>query len=279
MNTLRVMVVGAAGRMGREVVRAVSAAPDMSLVAAVDRVRVGEDAVSLAGVEGSPVPIAGSLAKVVAKTTPEASVDLTHRIRPSDGAARPDVAVDFTLPAVVMANARTAIAARVPYVIGTSGLQEADLEELAALCDQHSTPALVVPNFAIGAVLMMQFAAQAARHFDSAEIIELHHADKVDAPSGTARATAKVIAEGGICSALPSGDQPARGLIEHGIHVHSVRLPGLVAHQEVVFGGLGQTLTIRHDSISRASFMPGVLLALRKVRDLKGLAVGLDKVM
>jgi len=279
MDPLRVMVVGAAGRMGREVVRAVTAAPDMTLVAAVDRVRVGEDAMSLAGVQGSPVPITESLAEAVVDAEPEASVDVTHRIRPGGGTAKPDVAVDFTLPAVVMANARTAIAAKVPYVIGTSGLKEPDLEELAALCAQHSTPALVVPNFAIGAVVMMQFAAQAARHFDSAEIIELHHSDKVDAPSGTARATAKLIAEGGIFSASPPCDQPARGLREHGVPIHSIRLPGLMAHQEVIFGGLGQTLTLRHDSISRESFMPGVLLALRKVRDLKGLAVGLGKVM
>ncbi len=272
MNTLRVMIVGAAGRMGREVVRAVTAAPDMSLVAAVDRVRIGEDAVSLAGAEGSPVPIAESITEAVGETEPEASVDLTHRIRP-------DVAVDFTLPAVVMANARLAIAAKLPYVIGTSGLKDPDLEELAALCDQHATPALVVPNFALGAVLMMQFAVQAARYFDAAEVIELHHADKVDAPSGTARATAKLLAEAGVSPAPPRGDQPARGLLEHGIPIHSVRLPGLVAHQEVIFGGLGQTLTIRHDSISRESFMPGVLLALRKVRELRGLAVGLDKVM
>ena len=260
MNTLRVMIVGAAGRMGREVVRAVTAAPDMSLVAAVDRVRIGEDAVSLAGAEGPAVPITDSLREAIQQ-------------------GEPDVAIDFTLPAVVMANARVAIAAKLPYVIGTSGLKEPDLEELATLCEQHATPALVVPNFAIGAVLMMQFAAQAARYFDAAEIIELHHADKLDSPSGTARATAKRMVEARGDFSAVSESQPARGLVEHGIPIHSVRLPGLVAHQEVIFGGLGQTLTLRHDSISRESFMPGVLLALRKVRELKGLAVGLDKVM
>ena len=260
MNTLRVMIVGAAGRMGREVVRAVTAAPDMALVAAVDRVRVGEDAVGLAGVEGPAVPITDSLRDAIQQGQPEA-------------------AVDFSLPDSVMENARTAIATRVPYVIGASGVTEGDLQELASLCEQHATPALVVPNFAIGAVLMMQFAAQAARYFDSAEIIELHHADKMDAPSGTARATAKLLAEAGVSPASPRGDQPARGLLAHGIPIHSVRLPGLVAHQEVIFGGLGQTLTLRHDAVSRESFMPGVLLALRKVRGLKGLAVGLDKVM
>jgi len=273
------MVVGAAGRMGREVVRAVTAQSDMVLVAAVDRVRIGEDAPGLAGVEGRPVPITESLAAALERTEPEASAELTQRARPSRKDTRPDVAVDFTLPAVVMANARLAIAKRVPYVIGTSGLTEPDLEELAKLCEQYSTPAMVVPNFAIGAALMMRFAVQAAPYLNSAEIIELHHSDKVDAPSGTARATAKLLAEAGVASVRPTSDQAARGVSEHGICVHSVRLPGLVAHQEVIFGGLGQTLTIRHDSVSRESFMPGVLLALRKVRDLTGLSVGLDQVM
>jgi 4-hydroxy-tetrahydrodipicolinate reductase len=260
MTALRVMVVGAAGRMGREVVRAVSAAPDLALVAAVDRVRVGEDAVRVAGAAGPAVPLCDSLRAAIQEGKPEA-------------------AVDFTLPTEVMANARAAIAAKLPYVVGTSGLKEPDLEELAALCEQHSTPALVVPNFALGAVLMMQFAAQAARYFPAAEVIELHHSDKIDSPSGTARATAKLLAEAGASSTTPPSDQPARGLTEQGIQIHSVRLPGLVAHQEVIFGGLGQTLTIRHDSISRESFMPGVLLALRKVRELKGLVVGLERVM
>ena len=139
-----------------------------------------------------------------------------------------------------------------------------------------------MPNFALGAVLMMQFAAQAARYFDSAEIIELHHAGKLDSPSGTARATAKLMAEsfaGKISDVPQPDDQPARGLLESGVRIHSLRLPGLVAHQEVIFGGVGQTLTIRHESINREAFMPGVVLALRKVRSLTGLAVGLDKVL
>ena len=256
------MVVGAAGRMGREVVRAIGAQEDLHLVAAVDRVMVGEDALTLAGVTGTPVFIEDSLGGAIAQ-------------------ARPDAAVDFTLPDVVKGNARAAITAGVACVIGASGLGEPDLEELAALCAQHSTPALVVPNFALGAVLMMQFAAQAARYFDSAEIIELHHSGKLDSPSGTARATAGLMADawGGRSGVAPVEDQPARGLMEQGVPIHSVRLPGLVAHQEVIFGGLGQTLSIRHDSISRESFMPGVVLALRKVRSLTGLAVGLDKVL
>ncbi len=265
MGSQRVMVVGAAGRMGSEVVRAVSAADDLELVAAVDRVRVGEDVFAVAGVSapGRALAIGESLAEAVEK-------------------ARPGAAVDFTIPDQVMGNARLALAAHVPYVIGTSGLKGPELEELAALCAQHETPCLVVPNFAIGAVLMMQFAAQAARYFESAEIIELHHEKKLDSPSGTARATAALMAEargGDFQATAADGSQPARGLCEHGVCVHSVRLPGLVAHQEVLFGGLGQTLVIRHDSINRESFMPGVLLALRKVRGVRGLVVGLNKVL
>jgi 4-hydroxy-tetrahydrodipicolinate reductase len=262
MSALRVMVVGAAGRMGREVVRAVSAQDDMAVVAAVDQVGVGEDAVVLAGAQAPAVPITDSLDAALAE-------------------GRPEVGVDFTVPAAVMGNARLALAARLPYVIGATGLTEADLKELAALSEQQQTPVLVAPNFAIGVVLMMQFAAQAARYFDAAEIIELHHAAKLDAPSGTALATAKMITEapGSRLASPASPDPAARGLNAGKVQVHAVRLPGLVAHQEVIFGGLGQTLTIRHDSFSRESFMPGVLLALRRVRGLTGLHVGLQAVL
>ena len=272
MNSIRVLVIGAAGRMGREVVRAVHAQEDMDLVAAVDRSRVGEEAGDVAGLEAVSVPISDSLTKTIAQSSP-------------------DVAVDFTLPDAVMPNARTAVKARVAAVVGATGLTAQNLEELTALCKDHQTPCLVAPNFAIGAVLMMQFAAEAAKHFDSAEIIELHHPGKLDAPSGTALRTAQLMAlcrAGSPCPAAPpvagSPDlavptSPARGQAEAGIPIHSVRLPGLIAHQEVILGGLGQTLTIRHDSTSRESFMPGVLLAIRKVRSLQGLVVGLEKLL
>jgi 4-hydroxy-tetrahydrodipicolinate reductase len=262
MSTLRVMVVGAAGRMGREVVRAVSAQDDMAVVAAVDHHGVGEDAVAGAGAQAPAVPITDSFESAIA-------------------GGRPEVGVDFTVPAAVMGNARLALAARLPYVIGATGLTGSDLEELAALSDRQQTPVLVAPNFAVGAVLMMQFAAQAARYFEAAEIIELHHAAKVDAPSGTALLTAALMAEApeGELSSPASPGHPSRGLTAGKVQIHSVRLPGLVAHQEVIFGGLGQTLTIRHDSTSRESFMPGVLLALRRVRSLTGLQVGLQAVL
>ncbi len=263
MSVIRVLVVGAAGRMGRELVRAVCAEKDLELVGAVDRSGAGRDATSLAGAQGASVSIMDSLAEAIAQTSPE-------------------VVVDFTVPDAVMGNARAALRAGVATVIGTTGLTKENLEELARLCEERKTPALVAPNFAIGAVLMMQFAAQAARHFDSAEIIELHHAGKRDAPSGTALRTAQLMlgAQGSkLAGAQSSNGRTARGQAEGEIHIHSVRLPGLLAHQEVILGGLGQTLTIRHDSTSRESFMPGVLLAIRKVRHLRGLTVGLERIL
>ncbi len=262
MKRIRVLVAGAAGRMGREVVRAVCGEEDMELVGAVDRVRVGEEAAGVAGLEAPSVSIVSSLSEGIAE-------------------CKPEVVVDFTVPSVVKANVATCLRAKVACVVGATGLTPADLEEIAALCKEHSTPALVAPNFAIGAVLMMRFAAEAARHFDAAEIIELHHSGKVDAPSGTALRTARLMAsaEGSKLAGASQDSRPARGLGEGAIRVHSVRLPGLVAHQEVIFGGMGQTLTIRHDSTSRESFMPGVLLAIRKVRSLRGLVVGLEGVM
>ncbi|MBV9363644.1 MAG: 4-hydroxy-tetrahydrodipicolinate reductase [Solirubrobacterales bacterium] len=171
-----------------------------------------------------------------------------------------DVLVDFTVPTSAVANARLATEAGVHVVIGTTGFDPAELE------DATGANIFVAPNFAIGAVLMMQFAVQAARHMTKAEIIELHHETKVDAPSGTAARTAALMAQ-----ASPTGATPP---------IHSVRLPGLVAHQEVILGDVGQTLTIRHDSTDRQSFMPGVLLAIRRVRSLSGSpVVGLEKLL
>ena len=171
-----------------------------------------------------------------------------------------DAAVDFTAPSAVLGNATAALTARVPCVIGTTGLTEEGLAKLDALSREHGAPCFVAPNFALGAVLMMRFAAEAARSFPRAEIIELHAETKLDAPSGTAKATAERM--GG------------------GIEIHSVRLPGLVAHQEVILGGPGETLTIRHDTTSREAFVPGVLLALDRLRGLPhGVTVGLESLL
>jgi 4-hydroxy-tetrahydrodipicolinate reductase len=217
---IAVAVAGAAGRMGATVCSAVQRADDMELVARAD---------------------------------PSLGVDLGEAL-----AAGPDVLVDFTIPTTALQNARTAVAAGVHVVIGTTGF---DLSELDGL---RGANVFVAPNFAIGAVLMMQFATQAARHMASAEIIELHHDRKLDRPSGTAARTAKLMEEAG------GGEVP----------VHSVRLPGLVAHQEVILGDVGQTLTIRHDSVDRESFMPGVLLAVRRVGELtESPVIGLEHLL
>lgn len=256
---IRVLVSGAAGRMGREVVRAVLAEDDLELVAAVDPAHAGE-----ALGEGSALAIQGDLAASIA-------------------ASAPDVVVDFTHPSAVEANIRTTLAAGVDCVVGTTGLSEAALHALAAEIPDGAC-LFVAPNFAIGAVLMMRFAAEAARFMPYVEVIELHHDRKADAPSGTALRTASLIADARASVPPVPGRETevaegARGALVHDVTVHSVRLPGLVAHQEVLFGGQGQTLSIRHDSIDRTSFMPGVILAVRKVRGRSGLVVGLEHLM
>jgi 4-hydroxy-tetrahydrodipicolinate reductase len=240
---IAVGVLGAKGRMGSQVGATVEAAQDLRLTAQVD---VGDALELLAGA---------------------------------------DVAVDFTHPGAVMDNLRWCISHGIIPVVGTSGFDEPRLAEVRELlAGQPGSRALVVPNFSVGAVLMMRFAAQAAPFFESAEVIELHHAGKVDAPSGTSSRTAAMIAAAR--SAVGAGPSPdatvtaadgARGAEVDGVHVHSVRLAGLVAHQEVLLGGHGEVLTIRHDSLDRASFMPGVLLAIRGAASLPaGLTVGLD---
>ncbi|MBN1321028.1 MAG: 4-hydroxy-tetrahydrodipicolinate reductase [Thermoleophilia bacterium] len=178
------------------------------------------------------------------------------------------VVVDFTTPAAVKDNVLTCVRNHVPVVVGTTGLSTAALAEIEIETAAYGTPVLVAPNFAIGAVLMMQFARLAAGHFEACEIIELHHDGKLDAPSGTSRLTRLGVEE----------TWRDRG-IDKEPPIHSVRLPGLVAHQEIIFGGLGETLTIRHDSLARESFMPGVLLAVKRVRSLQGLVVGLENIL
>jgi 4-hydroxy-tetrahydrodipicolinate reductase len=261
---IRVLVSGAAGRMGREVVRAVTAADGMEVVAGVDPGASGFCVES--GVTGITIVCRTDLANVIAEF-------------------KPDVMVDFTHPSVVENNLRVALAAGVDCVLGTTGLSEEKLAELAAIAPAGTT-LFFAPNFAIGAVLMMQFAEQAARFMPYVEITELHHDKKADAPSGTAIRTARLVAAArndapsipGRETELP-GMEGARGALVDGVCVHSVRLPGLVAHQEVLFGGQGQTLTIRHDSIDRTCFMPGVVLAVREVGARSGLIVGLEKLM
>jgi 4-hydroxy-tetrahydrodipicolinate reductase len=244
---INVAVLGARGRMGSEVVKAVEATDGLALVAALD---LGD----------SLEQLKGSAAHVV---------------------------VDFTTPDSVMSNLEFLINNGINVVVGTTGFDDAKLATVKGWLTQNpSVGVLIAPNFAIGAVLMMEFAEKAARYFESAEIIELHHPAKVDAPSGTAARTAELMGaarkDAGL-DAMPDATTTslpgARGASVNGIPVHSVRARGLVAHQEVLFGGLGETLTIRHDSIDRAGFMPGVILGVRKIVNTPGLTHGLDKFM
>lgn len=220
MSKIRVLVNGAKGKMGSETVKAI----------------LKDKELELAG-----------------------QTDLGDKLDQAIKNARAQVVVDFTQPKDALKNAKTILQNRAHAVIGTTGLNDRDLNELRKLTARYDVNCLVAPNFAIGAVLMMQFAKEAVKHLPNAEIIELHHDQKKDKPSGTALKTAQLMGKK--------------------VPIHSVRLPGLVAHQEVVFGGLGQTLTIRHDSISRESFMPGVILAVKKIAGKKGLVYGLENLL
>ncbi len=246
------------------VCRGVVEADDLALAAAIDRSKVGQSIGDLVGHIEVDVPISDELDRLL-----EAEVE---------------VAVDFTHPDVVMDNVRWCVTHAVHLVVGTSGLSQDDLREIAGLIGDEGSESnvIVVPNFALGAALMQRFAQQAARYLPAVEVIELHHDRKADAPSGTAVATVRAIREargevwrGPLAESL----EGARGGEVDGVRVHSVRLPGLVAHHEVIFGGEGQTLTIRHDSTDRSSFMPGVLMALRAVMRRPGLTVGLDPLL
>ncbi len=262
---IRVMVCGAYGKMGREVLKAVHKDEQLSVVGAVDVKSDFDDVGELIGVGKIGVVVGNDLATVIAET-------------------KPQVMVDFTAPSAVMGNIRMAVASGVCPVVGTTGLSAADVEEVRGLCKKYRGNAVIAPNFSVGAVLMMQLAEVAAKFFPTVEIIELHHDQKLDAPSGTAIRTAEIIAakRGTMKQGHPNEVEKltgARGGELAGIRLHSVRLPGLMAHQEVLFGGLGQTLSIRHDSISRESFMPGVLLACKKVLTADGLVYGLENLM
>ena len=241
---LKVGVLGSRGKVGTVICAAVDAAPDLELVAAID-----------AGDPLDTLVTAGA-----------------------------EAVVDFTTPAVVMGNLEFCLRHGMHVVVGTTGFDEARYAAVRGwLAEAPGTGALIAPNFSIGAVLMMRFAAVAAPYFESVEVIELHHPDKVDAPSGTARRTAELIGQaradagvGPMPDATTTALDGARGAEVAGVHIHGIRLRGLVAHQEVLLGTVGETLTIRHDSLDRASFVPGVLTGLRGVADHPGLTVGLE---
>jgi 4-hydroxy-tetrahydrodipicolinate reductase len=267
-----VVVNGAAGKMGREVIKAVANAKDMVLVGAVDANPLlrGQDIGEIVGIAPLDVPVLDDLQSVLVLATQE-------KVQ--------GVMVDFTHPNAVYENVRSAIAYGVRPVVGTTGLSAAQIEELADFADKASTGCLIAPNFAIGVLLMQQAAVQAAQYFDHVEIIELHHNQKADAPSGTAIKTAEMLAELGKAFNPPLVSEKetlagARGgLGPENIPIHSVRLPGLLAHQEIIFGAPGQIYTLRHDTSDRACYMPGVLLGIRKVTEFKSLVYGLEKLL
>ena len=244
MSLIRVLINGFRGRMGQESVKAVTEDPELDLVA---------------------------------------QTDLGDNLSDTIKQAQAQVVVDFTTAAVVMENAAAIIESEARPVIGTSGLLPEQVSKLQELCEKHNNGGVIAPNFAVGAVLMMKYAQDAAKYFPNAEVIELHHDRKADAPSGTAIKTANLLAESRKSVPAKIDEKEilpgARGAESQDIRIHSVRLPGLVAHQEVIFGGQSQTLKIRHDSIHRDSFMPGVCLACKKVMHLKELVYGLEHLL
>jgi 4-hydroxy-tetrahydrodipicolinate reductase len=261
MASINVVVHGSLGKMGQEVLRAVTAAPDLTPVGAADAnaktgtLRLPDDS--------GEIPVSDSLADVLRDAS---------------------VVVDFSSAEGALAVLRTAAAHHVNVVVGTTGLTEANYEEAESLANEYQVGIIIAPNFAMGAVLMIHLARMASRFFDYADLTEMHHEAKIDAPSGTALAIARAAVEGkGASFTAPRAEKElipnTRGGEMEGVSVHSARMPGLMAHHELVFGTLGQTLTIRHDSINRESFMPGVTMAIREVVKRTGLIVGLDKIM
>jgi 4-hydroxy-tetrahydrodipicolinate reductase len=239
---VRVVVAGALGRMGREVCAAVSESDDLELVGGFDRAHQGEALADALGLQRAKGRLYDDVADLYDET-------------------RPEVVVDFTLYPVTMDVGREAVTRGISAVIGATGWTDEDVVSFQSLCDDAGVGTALVPNFAIGAVLMMRFAEEAARFYPTVEIVEMHHDGKLDKPSGTAQLTARRI-------------ETVRG--NGAVPIHSMRLRGAVAHQEVVFGGNGELLTIRHDSLQRGSFMAGVLLAVRNVHKRRGLVIGLD---
>lgn len=271
-SPIPVVVNGAAGKMGREVIKAIASADDMMLVGAVDRnpEYLGRDIGEVAGCGELEVPILEDLQSVLVLATQE-------KVQ--------GVMVDFTHPSGVYDNTRSAIAYGVRPVVGTTGLTPEQIQDLADFADKASTGCLIVPNFSIGMVLLQQAAIQASQYFDHVEIIELHHNQKADAPSGTAIKTAEMLSDLGKMYNPASVKETETiagvrgGVTGDNIRIHSVRLPGLIAHQEVIFGASGQIYTLRHDTSDRSCYMPGVLLAIRKVTQLKSLVYGLEKIL
>jgi len=257
MAPIKVAVYGALGKVGREVVKAIASDSATIIVSAIDIKAVGDHLILPE--YNINVPLSSNIEEII---------DITH----------PEVIVDFTVAKAAMPLIRIATKRKINIVSGTTGFTQEDLNEVERLAGEYRVGVMIAPNFAIGAVLMMHLAKISAKYFDYAEIVELHHHLKADAPSGTSIATARgMVQSRGKPFQLPSG-QTSEEQID-GITIHSVRLPGLMAHQEVLFGASGQTLTIRHDTISRECYMPGVLLAVKEIIKRQGLIFGLDTLL
>ena len=263
---IKVAVCGALGKMGREVISAISADKELKLVAAIDKIETGKDIGEL----------------VLGKSN---NITVESNVKTAVQNAEPDVMVDFTQPSFVFENAKLYIENGVRPVIGTTGLTPEQIEELKKLSEEKNVSCLIAPNFSTGAVLMMRFAKEAAKYFNNAEIIELHHNQKKDAPSGTAIKTAELMAEEndnfttGNCDEKETITGARGGNGKSNIHIHSVRMPGYSASHEVILGAAGQILTIRHDTSDRKCYMPGVLMAIKHVYNNNSFIYGLDNIM
>jgi 4-hydroxy-tetrahydrodipicolinate reductase len=265
MENIKIVIAGPRGRMGREAVKLVNETNHFQLVAVIDHKNDGMTLQEIEGFQGINVPIYSDIEKCFQNN-------------------QADVLIDLTTPEVGMFHATTALNYGVRPVVGTTGFTNEELEELTRLCEEKELGCIIAPNFAIGAILMMKFSQMAAKYFTDIEIIELHHDQKLDAPSGTAVKTAQMISE--VRQAKNQGHpneketiQGARGAQIDGMHIHSVRLPGLIAHQQVMFGADGQTLSIRHDSYNRASFMSGVKVAVESVMNINMFVYGLENIL
>lgn len=263
MHKIRVFVAGACGKMGSETLKTILDQDDMVIVGTSDVQNQGKDIGLLLRTDPLGIEIIGNL-----------DIDRLKELQA-------DILVDFTNPQSVFANAKTAIRAGVVPVIGATGLDEQEIAELEDLASEHGVGVFIAPNFALGAILMMKYAQETAKYFKHVDIIEYHHDQKLDAPSGTALITADMISE--VRQPMIQGHPNefekipgSRGGDINGLRVHSIRLPGMIAHQEVIFGGYGQTLTIRHDAYTRETYMPGVMLAIRKAYKMSGLKIGLE---
>lgn len=265
MKDVRIVVAGPRGRMGREAVQLVMETEGYQLAGVVDRKFDGMELGQLEGFQNSSVPVYSDIEKCFQET-------------------EPDVLIDLTTPEVGMHHTKTALTYKVRPVVGTTGFTKENLAELEHLCREQEMGCIIAPNFAVGAVLMMKFSQMAAKYFSDVEIIELHHEKKLDAPSGTAVKTAEMIAEVRKQKIQGHPEEKesipgARGADYEGMHIHSVRLPGLIAHQQVMFGADGQNLTIRHDSYNRSSFMSGVKLAVDTVLKMDSFVYGLENII